>query len=201
MLKRALSLTAGVALALAAQSGSAAAQGVSITPFIGYYAPLGDVIDEGGSTVSTQAALAFGGRLTLDVPGPLGVEASVAYAGAGVESGGSEGDANVMVLSARALFQLASLGPMASLHAGAGLAYVMRGGDVWDEAEDFGVDGINDFGGTLGLGAKFGLGPMFSIRVDLEDFIYSAKFEDTVSETEGKLQNDLLLSAGLNIGF
>ncbi len=201
MFKRALGLTALGALALIAQPGSVAAQGVSVTPFIGYYAPLGDIIEEGGSTASTQAAFAFGGRLTLDAPGPWGFEGMVAYSGAGVESGGSEGDANVMILSARALYTLASLGPMGSLHAGAGLAYVMRGGDVWDNAEDFGVEGINDFGGTLGLGAKFGLGPMMSIRVDLEDFIYSAKFKDDVSETEGKLQNDLLLSAGLNIGF
>lgn len=201
MFKRALSLTALGALALVAQPGSSAAQGVSITPFIGYYAPLSDVIDESGINLGAQSALAFGGRLTVQTPGPWAVEGSVAYASAGVESGGAEEDGNIMVLSARALYRLASLGPMGSLHAGAGLAYVMRGGDFWDQFEDLGIEGVNDFGGTLGLGAKFGLGPMMSIRVDLEDFIYSAKFNDDTDETEGKLQNDLLLSAGLNIGF
>lgn len=201
MLKRVLSLTAIGALALAAQSGSAAAQGVSITPFVGYYAPLSDVLDEGGTALTTQGAFTFGGRLTVQTPGKWGFEGAVAHSSAGVESGGLEEDGTLTVLSARALYRLASLGPVGSLHAGVGAAYLMRGGDFWDAFEDLGIEGINDLGGTLGLGAKFGLSPMFSIRVDLEDFIYSAKFNSDTDESDSKLQNDLLLSAGLNIGF
>ncbi len=64
----------------------------------------------------------------------------------------------------------------------------------------WGIEGIDDLGGTLGLGAKLGHGPMFSIRVDLEDFICSAKFNSDTEESDSKLQNDLLLSAGLSFG-
>lgn len=202
MFKRVLTLTALSALAVLAQPGSAAAQSVSITPFVGYYAPLSDVIEEGGETITTQGALTFGGRLTVQTPGSLGLEATVAHASAGVEGFGGETDGSLTILSARALFRLASLGPVGSLHAGAGLAYLMRGGEFWDAFEEvLAVEGINDVAGTLGLGAKFGLGPMFAIRVDLEDYIYSAKFSSGSDETDSKLQNDLLLSAGLNIGF
>ena len=201
MLKRALTLSTLAALALAARPDAAVAQGVSVTPFVGYYAPLGDVIDESGIQLGSQSTLAYGGRVTLATPGSWAFEGTLAYSGAGVESGGAEADGNLMVLSARALYRLGGLGPSGSLHAGAGLAYVSRGGEFWDEFEDGGVEGINDFGGTLGLGARFPLSPSMAIRVDLEDYIYSAKFNDADEETEGKLQNDILLSAGLSFGF
>lgn len=201
MFKRVLALAALGALVLGARPDAAAAQGFSVTPFVGYYAPLGDVIDEEGVTLGSQSALTFGGRLGLETTGPWGFEAALAYSTGGVESGGAEADGNLMVMSVRALRTIASLGPSGSLHAGAGLAYVMRGGEFWDDFEEIGVEGTNDVGGTLGLGARFSLSPMFNLRVDLEDYIYSAKFNDETTETEGKLQNDLLLSVGLNFGF
>ena len=201
MFKRVFALAALSALAVGARPEAVMAQGVSLTPFVGYYAPLGDVLDEGGTTLATQGALTFGGRLTVGTPGPGAFEGALAYSSAGVESGGREEAGTLRVLRARALYRLGSLGPSGSLHAGAGLAYLKRGGDFWDAFEDLGVEGIDDFGGTLGLGAKFGLGSSMAIRVDLEDFIYSAKFNDADEESDSKLQNDLLLSAGLSFGF
>jgi hypothetical protein len=172
-----------------------------VTPFVGYYAPLGTLLKDGGSEISTQAAMVFGGRLGFASTGPLGFEATLAYSGAGVESGGTDVDGDVMILSGRALYRLGGLGPSGTLHAGAGLAYVMRGGEIWDDIESSNVDGIDDFGGTIGLGAKFSLSPMMSIRVDVEDFIYSGEIHNDVDATESTLQNDLMLSAGLNFGF
>jgi opacity protein-like surface antigen len=201
MFKRVLALAALGALALGARPDAAAAQGFSVTPFVGYYAPLSNVIDEDGLELGSQTALTFGGRLGMQTTGPWGFEAALAYTTSGVESGGAEVDGNLMLMSVRALRTIGSLGPSGSLHLGAGLAYVMRGGDAWDALDDGGVEGINDFGGTLGLGARFSLSPMLNLRVDLEDYIYSAKFNDSSTETEGKLQNDLLLSVGLNFGF
>src|SRR5690606_8131239 len=52
MFKRVFTLTALGALALVGRPESAVAQGVSITPFVGYYAPLSDVIEEGGETIT-----------------------------------------------------------------------------------------------------------------------------------------------------
>lgn len=201
MAKRVLSLAALGALALVAAPQVSEAQ-VSVTPFVGYYAPLGTLIEDGGSEVfSTQSAMVFGGRLGFASTGPLGFEATVAYSGAGLESGGEEADGNVMILSGRALYRLGGLGPSGTLHAGAGLAYIMRGGDVWDDIESADVDGVDDFGGTIGLGAQFSLSQMMSIRVDVEDFIYNGEIHNDVDETDSKLQNDLMLSAGLNFGF
>ncbi|MGH7586038.1 MAG: outer membrane protein [Gemmatimonadales bacterium] len=200
MAKRVLSLAALGALALVAAPKASEAQ-VSVTPFVGYYAPLGTLLQDGGTEFSTQSAMVFGGRLGLQTPGPLGFEASLAYSSAGLESGGAELDGDLMVLSGRALYRLGGLGPSGTLHAGAGLAYVMRGGDAWDGLEDSGIEGIDDFGGTIGLGAKFSFSPMMSIRVDVEDFIYSGEVHNDTEATESKLQNDLMLSAGLNFGF
>ena len=199
MAKRVLSLVTLGALALVA-APKAEAQ-VSVTPFVGYYAPLGTLLQDGGTEISTQSAMVFGGRLGMQTPGPFGFEAMVAYSSAGLESGGAEVDGDVMVLSGRALYRLGGLGPSGTLHAGAGLAYVMRGGEFWDAASDANVDGIDDFGGTIGLGAKFSLSQMMSIRVDVEDFIYSGEIHDDTDATESSLQNDLMLSAGLNFGF
>ena len=201
MAKRVLSLAVLGALALVAAPKASEAQ-VSVTPFVGYYAPLGTLLKDGDTEVgSTQGAMVFGGRLGLATPGPWGFEASVAYSDAGLEAGSAEVDGNVMILSGRALYRLGGLGPSGTLHAGAGLAYVMRGGDFWDEVAEAEVDGIDDFGGTIGLGAKFSLSQMMSIRVDVEDFIYSGEIHNDVDATESTLQNDLMLSAGLNFGF
>ena len=106
-----------------------------------------------------------------------------------------------MPAGGRALYRLGGLGPSGTLHAGAGLAYIMRGGDLWDEVEAADIDGIDDFGGTIGLGAKFSLSPTMSLRVDVEDFIYSGEIHNDTDATESSLQNDLMLSAGLNFGF
>ena len=201
MAKRVLSLAALGALALVAAPKASEAQ-VSVTPFVGYYAPLGTLLKDGDTEIgSTQSAMVFGGRLGFATTGPLGFEAAVAYSSAGLESGGTEADGNVMILSGRALYRLGGLGPSGSLHAGAGLAYVMRGGDVWDDIESSNIDGVDDFGGTIGLGAKFSLSPMLSLRVDVEDFIYSGEIHNDTDATESTLQNDLMLSAGLNFGF
>ncbi len=199
MFKRVLTLSTLAALTFAASPDTASAQGVSVTPFVGYYAPLGTLLKEGATEISTEGALMFGGRLGLDTPGRWGFEGTLAYSSAGLEDVPDDG--SVMILSARALYQLATLGMAGSLHAGAGLAYVMRGGEFWDAVDEGGVEGINDFGGTVGLSARFPLGPTMTLRLDLEDYIYSGEIHDDTDATESQLQNDLLLSAGLSFGF
>ena len=199
MFKRVMSLSTLAALLLIASPDAASAQNVSVTPFVGYYAPLGTLLKEGATEIGTEGAMMFGGRLGLATPGKWSFEGTVAYSGAGLEDVPEDG--SVTILGARALYQLATLGTAGSLHAGAGLAYVMRGGEFWDAIDEGGIEGINDFGGTVGLSARFPLGPSMTLRLDVEDYIYSGEIHDDTDATESQLQNDVLLSAGLSFGF
>jgi hypothetical protein len=81
------------------------------------------------------------------------------------------------------------------LHLGAGVGLVGRGGDYWDFVD---VDGTTDIGGVLNAGLNVNVTPNVAIRVDVEDYLYSAKFGVGEDDTESKFQNDLLFLGGLS---
>ncbi|MDP2528162.1 MAG: hypothetical protein Q8W51_00295 [Candidatus Palauibacterales bacterium] len=88
-------------------------------------------------------------------------------------------------------------GDVASFFVKAGPTLIGHTGkDAWD-----GVSGRTDVGGVGGVGMRFKVAPMVLIRIDAEDHIFAAKFTEDASggETNSKLQNDLVLSAGLSI--
>jgi hypothetical protein len=180
---------------------SASAQSWAVTPYLGYFLPTGSVLgeDDFGEDVSQQSTLMFGGRLARMFNSSWGAEFSIGYAGSGLEGedSGIEEDGNLMMFSLRALYMFPGTGK-ARLYGAAGLGYVTRGGDIWD---DFDVDGKNDIAGNLAFGVMFPLSPMLNLRFELEDYLYSAKFEDGSFESESKFQNDLVLSAGVHIPF
>lgn len=179
----------------------ALAQTAEIMLYAGGYVPLAKVIDEAGATAEHDVGVVFGGRLNRWWPGGIGVEGGAAYALSSVSAAvpdllAASDDASVFLASVKVLYRFGLPTGIASFHIGGGGALVARGGAAYE-----GTQGTSDFGGIANVGASFTLGPMIAIRLDAEDYITSAKFEADADETESKLQNDLVFSAGVRISF
>lgn len=194
------------ALVVCAMSAAPAfAQKIEVSPFAGAVVPLSNVIDEAGVELKHKAGIAFGGRVTAWMPGSLGFEGQAAYAlsdvkltidGVEEECVGDECDSSIFFGAAKVLYRFAPPTGVAAFHIGGGPAVVIRGGNAYE-----GATGTTDIAGILNVGASFKVGPLVSVRVDAEDYLSSAKFgaEGETGETESKLQNDVVLSAGVQI--
>lgn len=166
--------------------------GFEFEPYGGAYVPTTDLVKETGFTRKHKTGLALGGRVTVVIPGPLSIEGNFMYAFSDVEDQPADPvtSANVYGLSALLQFTFGLPAAPVSFHAGAGPAYVMRGGDAYDGVED-----KNDIGGVADVGLKVTLPGIFKIRVDAEGYFYSA----AVGAADSQFQTDLVLSAGLVI--
>ncbi len=176
-------------------------------------------------TAKQKSAVSFGARVSAWITEVFGLEGSFTFAlsdgetslaadilGVSVEGDvcgvvtldgediptGAECDSNVLYASAKALYRvIPQPGGMLSIHLGGGPALISRGGDFWD-----GIDGTTDIGGVLNVGATFDVSPQVGIRLDAEDYLYSAKFEvDNAEVGDSKFQNDLFFTGGIVIKF
>ncbi|KPK79155.1 MAG: hypothetical protein AMS25_13670, partial [Gemmatimonas sp. SM23_52] len=188
MFKRATVLAALALFALAARPALAQQVMVDINPFGGVYMPISDLVEENGDTWGQKLGALFGGRVTVWLNESFGVEGEFAYAlsDGEAESAGETytEDANVMLGSLKGLYQFApSPGSPFMLHAGAGVAMIMHGGDAYED-----VEGTTDIGGTVIFGGTYDVSDMIAIRFDAQDFMYQAKFKEDDFETDGKFQ-------------
>ncbi len=121
----------------------------------------------------------FGGRVTVWFTDHVGLEGQGAYA---LSDGEAEQNGEP--------FECADAGP----------AVIDRSGKAYDA---FAVeDGKTDIGGVVNLGLSFRVASGVSVRGDAEDYISSAKFTDSFGdEIDPKLQNDLTLTAGIQIAW
>jgi hypothetical protein len=213
---RSLGLAPAISFVLAF---SASAQQVEVAPFLGVVAPLSNVVEEedplfGEFTANHAVGPVFGGRVTVWFTDRLGVEGQAAYAlsdgeveqnGASVECADAGLpddclDASIFFGAAKLLYRLGDPAAQLSAHLGGGPAVISRSGNAYDT---FAIEeGKTDIGGAVNLGVSFRVAPRLSIRVDAEDYISSAKFTDSFGvETDSKLQNDLTVTAGLQIAL
>ncbi len=208
----------GVAALLALFAGPASAQQqimVDIGGFGGLFLPVTDILELDPALIApfTEAqakhkpAVMFGGNVTVWVTDVFGIEGGFAYAlsdgeitadGQDVCDDPDLGpcDANVYMGSVKGLYRfLPQPGGIIAIHLGAGVALIGRGGDVWE-----GVDGKTDIGGVVNVGATFDVAPQVAIRLDVQDYVYSAKFSDSETGTDlgdSKFQNDLAFTGGV----
>jgi hypothetical protein len=213
---RSFALTPAICIASASPAW---AQRVEVTPFAGAVGPLSNVVEEeatlfGDLTANHKVGPLFGGRVTVWLVSGLGVEGQAAYAlsDGEVELDGEPTDcadaglaedcldASIFFGAAKLLYRSGSPDAAASVHLGGGAAVISRSGNAYDT---FGIEeGKTDIGGVVNLGASFRLAPSVSIRIDAEDYLSSAKFTDSLGEeTDPKFQNDLTLTAGIQIGL
>lgn len=178
----------------------------SVGGFGGAFFPTGDLIDEGsGNDVKSfklNTGWTAGGRAAVWLTPRLAVEAEAAYAGSDIEILNREGgvvladttlSANMFYGSVNVMYLVVDppFDPI-SVYLAAGLGFVDRSGDGFDFFESTG-----DIAGTLGLGIRYGVARNVLIRADLRDYI--SAFKDDRLQTESKLQNDLLVSAGVEV--
>lgn len=205
MIKRLCGLTLLFAL-VGATPALAQLPGIDFTVYGGVFVPLNDVVEEQvlgvDFTGKHESALAIGGRLTLGLPGPLGVEGVVNYALSDVEVDSAAttatASAKVWAVSGRLVFEFGLPAAPLTFFVNGGVAYISRGGDFYEEVED-----KSNVGGVAGVGLKVGLPGLISLRLDAEDYIYSAKptlvdpLGNPIELADSQLQNDVIVSVGL----
>ena len=210
------SLVAVLALAPCAALAGQGKGRIELTPFLGMYVPVADLIKEsdpssGLSVVFGQkSAFSLGARLGYGLSDRAALEGAFGYTSSDVTVevpgvGGTSISGTVLQGSARVVYRLNAPTSPTGWHLIGGLAVTSRGGDIWSQIESSGtkVNGRTDFGVVVGGGVRLPVGKGFALRIDVEDYISQAKFtlDDGVQalDSESQLQNDLVLSVGLAI--
>jgi hypothetical protein len=163
----------------------------------GMFSPLGSspTATSAVNSIDRKNSFAGGARLTYWGSNVLGLEAvagltpaKVAVAGASVNGTRS---LNVFAGGVKLMVGLSpSLSPV-GFHIGAGPAIIRRGKDVASQ-----TNSETNLGGVFGAGLRFPISSGLGLRFDVEDYLY----EGTIGGVK-KTRNDLVTSAGLNIGF
>ena len=210
------SLVAVLALAPFATLAGQGKGRIELTPFLGMYVPVADLIKEsdpvsGLSVVFGQkSAFSLGARLGYGLSDRAALEGAFGYTSSDVTVevpgvGGTSISGTVLQGSARVVYRLNAPASPTGWHLIGGLAVTSRGGDIWSQIESSGtkVNGRTDFGVVIGGGVRLPVGKGFALRIDVEDYISQAKFtlDDGIQalDSESQLQNDLVLSVGLAI--
>jgi hypothetical protein len=208
-----VALSAGMALLGGASAGSAAAQGITITPFVGsFYAVASFVEAENGAgeevTVDQANTAAFGARLSVPISGSLSVEGAFAYSksdvilrvansctdGISLFDCSTNFSGSVIIGSGRILVR-----PRRSnLHGILGVTYVSHGGDAWDDPS---TEETSDIGGVIGFGLRASVTPKFTLSMTAEAHIYSFDPDADGTLFESKTQQDLMFTVGIPIGL
>jgi hypothetical protein len=192
MLPAALAV-AGLAVAM---PGTAQAQGgVNLVPWAGVYIPTKNSFsDLDNAAFDRDISVIGGARLTFWGTGILGFEATGGYSPARVAGETiNERNTNLFAASGRLLLALSPVTNPVGFYIGAGPALLTRGKNVLNEDRS-----NTDFGGTAGIGLRFGLGESgrSAIRLDIEDYFYDGDFGGG-----NEFQNDVVASLGLSIAL
>lgn len=199
---RSFVLATGLALAVVAPAEGQIR--IAVSAFGGGIVPTGDVPVPRPALLdlSQDAGPVFGGRLAV-MFARFGLEAEAGYALSGVDEFVAREedlpfDVGLFLSSLNVVFLLyrAPFSPL-SIHASAGGGIVNRGGDYFEP-----FSGTTDIAGAVGIGFRFGLSPLASVRFDLRDYFSSFKpTARTDIEKESKIQNDLIATVGLELSF
>lgn len=186
-------LAAVAGLAIVAPGTAQAQGGVSLAPWAGAYIPTrNSLADLDEAAFDRDISVIGGARLTFWGTGRLGFEATGGYSPARV--GGetiNERNTNLFAASGRLLLALSPVTNQVGVYVGAGPALLTRGRSVFNEDRS-----RTDFGGTAGLGFRFGLGETgrSAIRLDIEDYFYNGDFGGG-----DEFQNDIVASIAFEI--
>jgi hypothetical protein len=185
-----------VALLGAVGVAPAVAQGgFSVTPWAGAYVPTRNTFSSVGSDIKRDNSFIGGARLTFWGHSPVGFELTGGFAPARVRVSGTtvNGDRNTQVFVGAAKIML-GLSPATSrlgIFLSGGPSLIRIGHNVGRESQS-----STDLGGVVGLGIRIPFSASVGLRLDTEDYFYGGNFDGS-----RKFQNDLVLSAGLAIGW
>ncbi len=223
---RRFSLLATALLLFQALANPARAQetgSILVTAAVGLYAPMSDLVNVEGIQLAPDqtATLSFGQepspalavRIGRYFTPKLALEVELVYANtlttvsAPVRSGGRpplEQTLNSRVLegSVTAVYEVfrPPFTPLGVFVLG-GVGLVNRSGDFYDEGGVFfsSLDSQTTPALVVGTGFRYGIGQRFGIRFDVRDYISMYSLDLPGQELDSSLQNDLLLSTGLEV--
>jgi hypothetical protein len=186
----------GVIGALSA-APAAAQGGFSVTPWAGAYIPTRNSFSTVGQDISRDNSFIGGARLTFWGRSPIGLEFTGGFAPARVRVSGTgtiiNGDRNTQVFVGGAKLML-GLSPASSrlgIFLSGGPSIIRTGHNVGKQSES-----STDWGGVVGLGLRIPFSASVGLRLDAENYFYGGNFDGS-----RKFQNDLVLSAGLALGW
>ena len=185
-----------LAVALALGTAPAVAQsGFSVTPWAGAYVPTRNEFRTVGSDIRRDNSFIMGARLTSWGRSPVGFELTGGFAPARVRVAGTTvneaRNTQVFVGGLKLLLGLSPQNSRFGIFLSGGPSLIRRGHNVGlaDESS-------TDWGGVVGLGLRIPFSQSVGLRLDTEDYFYGGNFDGS-----RKFQNDLVLSAGLAIGW
>jgi hypothetical protein len=205
-------LAAGMAAILAVPSLHA--QGVSIAPTVGVYAPTNDLVNSlisGGSTIAfrQKVGLALGGRVGISFSSRVGITATGSYVPSTLQATISEtgisqnaaentnlwfgtGRLNVWLLPPSSILALGLNGGVGLVGRGATTVMDDNGTVYTDQSR-------NDIGGVVGGTVGVNLG-VLGVFVSVDDYIYNPSVFEQLG-VKSETQNDLQFSFGLGGSF
>jgi hypothetical protein len=185
-----------VALIGAVGVAPAAAQGgFSVTPWAGAYVPTRNSFSAVGTDIKRDNSFIGGARLTFWGKSPIGFELTGGFAPAHVSVAGTtvNADRNTQVFLGGAKLML-GLSPATSrvgVFLDGGASMIRIGHNVAHDDES-----STDWGGVVGLGLRIPFSASVGLRLEGEDYFYGGDFDGS-----RKFQHDLVLSAGLALGW
>jgi len=197
MARRWFPVLAGLLVALG--SPAAAQGGMELTPLLGAYTSLTNVIELGdGTSASQSTALAVGVRASLAPERPLSAEAAITFTPSDVSaSAGATGGASSLILvNARGVWNLGRPAAPARPYVAVGGALILRDGEFYE-----GFSGTTDVGGNVAAGLRVALGRVQG-RVEVEGYLYSIDLAGSnvaSLSTGSQFQADLVVSAAVAI--
>jgi hypothetical protein len=184
----------GVVSALSARP-AAAQSGFSVTPWAGAYVPTRNSFSTVGSDIRRDNSFIMGARLTSWGRGAVGFELTGGFAPARVRVAGTTvnetRNTQVFVGGLKLLLGLSPENSRFGIFLSGGPSLIRRGHNVGTASES-----STDWGGVAGLGFRIPFSQSVGLRLEAEDYFYGGDFDGS-----RKFQNDLVLSAGLAIGW
>ena len=172
-----------------------AQSGVSVTPWAGAYVPTRNSFSTVGTDIKRDNSFIAGARLTFWGKSPVGFELTGGFAPAHVSVAGTTVNADrnsqVFVAGAKLMLGLSPATSRVGFFLSGGPALIRVGHDVARESES-----RTDWGGVGGLGVRIPFSASVGMRLEVEDYFYGGNFDGSK-----KFQNDLVLSAGLALGW
>jgi hypothetical protein len=189
--------------------------------YAGVYWPTHYLASEGGVTLQQRKSVTLGTRVTVRWPTRLGIEGTVGYASSSLSSSleGVSFPAHVLTVSAKGLFRVTPADAHARFQVGGGVGLIDHGSDVAYPPWYAGPRTF--FAGVLNAGAVIGLDRWLALRLDMEDYVYSAHLgqctryrggddgvcdvyfpsANRLTSTSPKLQIDFVLSLGIAVAL
>jgi hypothetical protein len=169
--------------------------GFSVTPWAGAYVPTRNSFSAVGTDIKRDNSFIAGARLTFWGKSPVGFELTGGFAPAHVSVAGTtvnaERNTQVFVGGAKLMLGLSPATSRVGVFLSGGPSLIRVGHDVARESES-----RTDWGGVAGLGLRIPFSASVGMRLEAEDYFYGGDFDGS-----RKFQNDLVLSAGLALGW